>query len=111
MQDYNTIVNFKLEEELVFEDFSLKFVKYRTVPGPNNAKWTMKFWDFEVYGELGVKQLHWSSGTGRITPLSFTYNNVEFRLILKILKTNKPNTPFTFVELEKDQLVIQKLNK
>lgn len=109
MQSYNTIVSFDTGEEIMFEDFSLRYIKQRSVPGPNNAKWTMTFFDFKINGSCGVQQLHWSSGTGRIAPRLFTYNNLEFLLILGVFKTNKTGSSDSFIKLNQDQLIIQKV--
>lgn len=109
MKDYNTIVNFELDQTLHFEDFSLRFTKKRSIPGPNNAKWNMRFFDFEITGKSGIKQLHWSSGTGRIAPVPFKYDHSDFLLILHVLQTNKPDEPYSFIEMNENQLIIQKI--
>ncbi|WP_152611560.1 hypothetical protein [Psychroserpens damuponensis] len=111
MYSYNTIVNYNLNEELVFEDFSLTLIQDRSVPGPNNAKWQMNALHFKISGKSGIKTIIWSSGTGRIKPTKFTYNEKEFLLILKTLVTTKPGESFSYIELQKNELVIQKTSK
>lgn len=83
MNNYNSKVNFKLKQEILFPDFTIQYMGKESVQGPNQARWKMTIYHFLVLkGDIN-KKISWSSGTGDIGPLLFEFNNKKFALELK----------------------------
>ncbi|MDC6385318.1 hypothetical protein PP180_08055 [Muricauda sp. SK9] len=83
MNNYNSKVKFKLKQEILFPDFSIQYMGKETVQGPNQAKWKMTIYHFQVLNDDINKKISWSSGSGDIGPLLFEFNNKNFALELK----------------------------
>ncbi len=105
--NYNKVVQFELLETLVFPDFSIRCTKEKLIPGPNNAKWTMRTLYFEVTGKHGSKEISWSSGTGSFSNTAFDYNDSDFSLILGAYRDLEAATK-SFIPLGKYELMIRK---
>ncbi len=80
---YNSIVKFKLEEIFYFPDFSIQLIEEKSIPGPNNAKWEMTTFYFNLISGDQSKQISWSSGSGEIAPIPFEFNQKQFSIELK----------------------------
>ena len=83
MNPYGEIVEFVQGEPLVFKDFTLTYQGKKTLPGPNQARFTMKTYYFQIKTEDTEWELTWSSGTGRIAPKKFEVGKDSFTLELK----------------------------
>jgi len=70
--EYGKIVKYALNETIEFPDFSLKYKGTSEIPGPNNAKWSIVKYNFELKSKNETKTISWSSGMGIIGPEKFT---------------------------------------
>lgn len=86
---YNSIVQFKMEEKIYFPDFAIEYVRKKSIQGPNNAKWSMTTFYFNVSNVNETKQIFWSSGTGEITPIPFEFDKNKFFIELKYAEKMK----------------------
>lgn len=85
MQKYGQKVSYASGKELIFPDFTMKFVGKREAKISNDWMFPQKmtFYDFEVAKGETRQTLSWSSGTGDIGPTFFTINGAEYILELR----------------------------
>lgn len=78
LAEYGKIVKYSLNEAIEFPDFTLKYKGVTKTPGPNNAKWSITNYNFEIMGENWKRDISWSSGMGDIGPTIFEVSNKRF---------------------------------
>jgi hypothetical protein len=98
---YNSKVKFELGKQIIFPDFIIEYTGKKTVPGPNNAKWIMTIFYFNLKNSEQTKQISWSSGTGDISPTFFEFNKVKFAIEMQYSEKIK-------VWLKQNEFVISK---
>lgn len=86
---YDSIVKFKMEEKIYFPDFSIEYVGSKSILGPNNAKWSMTTFYFNLRNVNQIKQISWSSGIGEIAPMPFEFCQKKFLIELKYAEKMK----------------------
>src|SRR5215213_4961536 len=85
IQKYGTKVSYSSGKELIFPDFTIKFVGKREEKISNDWLFPQKmtFYDFEVAKGETRQTLSWSSGMGDIGPQFFAINGAEYVLELR----------------------------
>ncbi len=86
---YDSIVTFKMEEKIYFPDFSIEYLGKKSVSGPNNAKWSITTFYFNLRNDNQTKQISWSFGSGEIAPMPFEFCQKIFFIELKYAEKMK----------------------
>ncbi len=85
MKKYGEKVSYTGKKELIFPDFSIKFIGKREVKPAKEGMppLTMIFYDFEAVKGDAKQTIFWSSGTGDIGPTFFDFDGAGYVLELK----------------------------
>ncbi|HMQ80493.1 MAG TPA: hypothetical protein PKE39_16825 [Ignavibacteria bacterium] len=103
MNDYDTVIKFSKDEQLIFPDFVLTYTGDRTETKhlPNGTNIKMKFREFDITSSSSKKQISWSSGMGDIAPMGFEIDGKKFELEMSYSEKLKS-------QLSENELVIVK---
>jgi len=79
---YGVPVRFAKGRDVVFADFTMRYVGQRHVADPR-FKPGFTYEDFEVRGAKGSQTVSWSSGTGLVDSAAFTVDGKPYELELR----------------------------
>jgi hypothetical protein len=77
---YGTKVPFAQNRPIQFPDFLLQYIGSNDVPGPNNAKWSMTFYNFTISSGTEQNKISYSSGSGVVFPNPFSFHGAKYTI-------------------------------
>jgi hypothetical protein len=77
---YNSKVQFSQGQVINFPDFNLQYTGKSSTPGPNGAQWSIDDYNFIINKGNNQQQIAWSSGTGLVLPIPFSFNGKNYTI-------------------------------